>query len=53
MANKSKDFALLNHAYNNASRKLVTMEQLKLFVERGGITSEEFTEITGEAYAEQ
>lgn len=50
MANKSADFALLDYAYNNASRKLVTIEQLRLFVERGGITKAEFTEITGEEY---
>lgn len=52
MENKSKYFALLNYAWNGASRRLITLENLKKFVASGGITAEEFEEITGEAYTE-
>lgn len=50
MNNKSKDFALLDYAWNGASRRLIKIEELKLFVERELITKAEFTEITGEEY---
>lgn len=51
MENKSKDFALLKMAWDNKPRRLVTIEQLRKFVEGGRITEAEFEEITGEEYA--
>lgn len=47
---QSKDFALLDYGYNKASRKLVTIAQLKVFVQRGSITEEEFKLITDIEY---
>ncbi|WP_238941904.1 XkdX family protein [Bacillus sp. REN10] len=46
---RSSDFALLEMAWNRP-RKLVTIEQLNLFVKRGKITVEEFRLITGQDY---
>ncbi|KIL79607.1 XkdX family protein [Bacillus badius] len=46
---RSNDFALLNMAWNRP-RKLVTIEQINLFVERDKITEDEFKEITGMDY---
>lgn len=50
---RSKDYALLDYGYNKASRKLVTIEQLRVFVVRSSITAAEFKEITGEDYVAQ
>lgn len=44
---RSKDFEFLQFAY---SRGWATIEKLKLFVQRRGLTEEEFEEITGEEY---
>lgn len=46
MEQRSNDFELLDYGYNKASRKLVTIEKLKVFVKRGSITAEEFKLIT-------
>ncbi|KIL72509.1 XkdX family protein [Bacillus badius] len=46
---RSSDYALLEMAWNRP-RKLVTMEQLRLFVTYSRITAEEFKLITGQDY---